>query len=211
MSPPPPFASAVALPADPRPASVRALCIVGFVLAGLALASPLFALAAAVTPPPSFGPPGSVAPAAAMQRAMYSGPLLRWTIGLTLANLAMAGWLLWASIAAWRLRDVGRRGLLAYAVVAIVCALAGGAINGLIVMPAGYAAMADAMAAAPTGGRPASPALPREFFVIAGVVVGGIGGLIGTVYPICLLVFLRRPHVVAAFAGAGVDRGSPAR
>ena len=182
-----PYATPLAMPtASRRPTSVSVLGIIGILLAAISLLSPFFVLIqwAAVRFLPNLS--GRVATTSPVNR-MYASDLLAWTVGSTAVHAVLGGALLWASIASLRLRPSGRRGMLAYACVALPWSLIVGIVNGLYVMPKTFAAIYG------SGGF--SPAATYGIAVVSGV----LGGLFGTIFPGFILALFRQPHVVAAF------------
>lgn len=193
----PPYAAMVAPPVDPRPGVVRALCIIGFILAALKLLTPLMVLGNVVVSRAIAGP--TTSPAAAMQMRMLEGPLLPWTIVSNAINLAIGAWLLWAALAAWRLRPAGRRGMLSYAVADVVWVVVGGIYTLAFVMPAAMDAMTE---------TPGAAAVPGFVRVMA-MVGASLGVIVALIYPACVWIFMRRPDVVAAY-GNGPPGGTEA-
>lgn len=182
---------------DPRPGVVRTLCIIGFVLSALSMLSPLQLLASFAVVRGARGS-ATTSPAIAMQAPLFEPPLLGWTIASGVIAIALGVWLLWASLAAWRMRPSGRRALLAYAVTMLVWTPIVQVIYATLVVPRLVDAMSAAWPAGATGATRVS------------MLGGAVSGLvIALAYPICLVVFLRRPHVVAAYAAAGAGRASP--
>jgi len=101
---------------------------------------------------------------------------LAWLAVSALIGVAMCVLLLASSIAALKLIAWGRKGMLAYAMVGIVMNVVNAVVN-LIYMDSSKAAF------------------------MVGVALGGL--VIGMIYPVCVLVFMKKPHVVAAFESGG--------
>ncbi len=100
-----------------------------------------------------------------------------WLIISSGLGLVMAGWLLAVGIGLLGLKRWARSGAIFYGWFAIVI--------GILSMIGNVAALALGAVS------PGPGALP-------GYIGGTIGGLIGLVYPILLLVFMSKPHVIAA-------------
>jgi len=82
---------------------------------------------------------------------------------------------------------------MAYAVVAIFVAVIGGFMNLTLVFPAVFQEVA--------AGNPMPPAFAHVFAAIVSVIVF----LVSIIYPVLLLIFMKRRNVIAAFqAGAGI-------
>lgn len=115
---------------------------------------------------------------AAEKVIQYAPPFKIWLAVGAVVGVFAAGWLLASGIGLLRLRKWALNGSLIYAWFAIVWAILGTVMN-IIALVGGMVTLAP-------------EALP-------GFIGGIIGGMIGLVYPILMLVFLRRPQVRQAF------------
>jgi hypothetical protein len=111
-----------------------------------------------------------------------------WTkVSLSFGALACLV-LLAAGIGLLKLQPWGRKLSIGYAIYAIVAALAGTAVNAMVLIP-------PVLQAGDHQG-------PEYAGMVGGAIGGTIGGCFGVVYPILLLIFMTRPKIVAAFAPA---------
>lgn len=125
---------------------------------------------------------GSVAIIAMGSQLQTQGRLnipMGWLIFATILGIVMGAFLLLASIGAYRLKLWARKGLVIYAILSIVFDLIGAAVN-FHTLPG------------TSSGQSTSYAL--------GMAVGS--SCVGLVFPICILYFMTRPHVIAAFENA---------
>ncbi|UCG58317.1 MAG: DUF4339 domain-containing protein [Phycisphaerales bacterium] len=105
------------------------------------------------------------------------GAYFAWTVFSFLVGLVYIILMITLGIGLLKLRSWARKGTLAYGYFAIVWSIVGMIVNVSLVMSGAR------------GGR-ADPAVQMVGFVL--------GGLISLIYPICLIVFMRRPNVVNA-------------
>ena len=179
-----------------RPTSVTVLGVIGILLAAMTLLAPFSLLLQwASLHKQATGAGPTTNPAAAIQAQLFSGPLFAWSLASTAVRFALGGVLLWASIQSLRLRGAGRRGMVGYAIVAIVWAAIGTLVASLYVVPRTMDLLASI-------GGSGMPPFVRTFALVSAIV----GGLIGMIYPACVLVFFRRRGVVAAFDAADAAR-----
>ena len=168
----------------PRPTSVTVLAILGIIFGGLGVLCKPLSVAAIFIPQPTPNP------AVEMQKEMMGFNLTNAAVGTAVSVLLLA-----SSIGCLSLKPWARKGMLAYAGLAIVLTIAGGIITWVWVMPKMFEAQQRAMAQA--GGAP-----PPQFMNVmrsAGTVGAVVGGLVALVYPSCLLYFFTRPNVRSAF------------
>jgi hypothetical protein len=185
MSQPPPLAYHTPQPPNPRPISVTVLAIIGIVLGVLGVVCTPFALLPLVLDLPQ----------EPMQEALYANNLyVGWYYGSTVVGFLLSILLLAAAISALSLKPWARRGLIWYAWLAI-CLGAIGVVVALVTM-------------LPLAQQ--QPADPAAAWGLWGGLIGGVcGGIIGLIYPVFVLIFMTRPHVVAAFEGESGYNDSP--
>jgi hypothetical protein len=124
-----------------------------------------------------------------MLDAMKNNAFLRvWTPISTVIAVGLHILLLTASIKALSLQSWARKALLAYGIIAIVLATAGVLILVAVLLPllSGMLNSSD-----------------RAQRMGANIAIGaGIAGIIlGYLYPVFLVIYMRKPHVVQAFEG----------
>jgi hypothetical protein len=164
--------------ANPRPTSVTVLAIIGIVLAILGMLGPVGLIPYYV----DIGPPDPLI--LAERRSLVS---MLWIWGNVIAMMVLSIWLLVLSIGALRLPSPARQRLRLYAKLELT-RIAVAALFMLLVSLPMVRDLPDL-----------SPQERREEVLV--LVLGGLLGLLlSVIYPVCLLVFMRRPHVVAAFA-----------
>jgi hypothetical protein len=176
-----PYATPV-IPAQERPTSVTVLAIIGISLSVLAF----FGSACGLLQPLIKTGPNPVADALTADHF-----LSRWTPVSTVLAMALALLEMLASIGCFLLQRWARMGLIAYSCLALVFGLVAAWVNYAYVVPA----MQKAIGQMATG--PGAP--PPAFMQMMGGMTVGCG-LLGLVYPVCVLFFFNRPHVKAAFA-----------
>jgi hypothetical protein len=115
---------------------------------------------------------------ASQQLILYAPPFKIWLIIGAVVGIFAGGWLLASGIGLLKLKKWALSGSYIYAWFAIVWGIVGTAMNA-VALATGMVTMA----------REAMP----------GFIGGMIGGTVGLVYPILMLVFLKRPHVRQAF------------
>lgn len=167
---------------NPRPTSVTVLAIIGIILGALGLLGGLCGLLPYVTSMPGKNP---------IVDMIKDRPVLyAWTVVSTVIHWGLAIVLLSSSIGALLLRPWARRGMVLYAVCSLILT-----VLGLIMF---LALMVPMMSQLMSNSDPA-----LRMGAIGGMVGEAVGILIGPIYPIFILVFMRRPHVLAAFGQAG--------
>ena len=162
-----------------RPTSVTVLAIIGIILGGLgALCSPFGLIFYFV----QVGPPNPVIEATRADPAWFG-----YTIGSTALGWVISVILLAGSIGSLMLKEWARKAMLAYAWVAIVMTPISFLVNLFWLGPKMKAAMVNQPGAA------------------LGQAIGMFAPFIALILPICILYFLTRPHVKAAFAEADAN------
>lgn len=176
-----------------RPTSVLVLGILGIVLSALVLISAGIMVIALV----------------ALSRSPLGGAFLGgtpegrfWQVVQMIANWAFYSVLLWASIAAIRLRPWARAGLVRWAWVYLAWLVIETAVAALWVLPVAGAA------GTPAGATPV-PVTPAERIVSYAVLAFSV--VFNGAYPVLVLAFMGRRHVRAAFdeEAAGVAAAMP--
>ena len=174
-----------------RPTSVTVLAIIGIIFGGIGVLCKPFSLVALFIPQP--GPN----PMVDMQKQMMA-----WNVANVVVGTAVSVLLLASSIGSLSLKPWARKGMLAYAAMAVALTLIGGVVTMIWVLPKMQEAQQQMMAR--QGGRGAPPPQMMNVMQTAGT-VGAVAALaLALVYPIVLAYFYRRPEVKAAFEGTGV-------
>jgi hypothetical protein len=101
-----------------------------------------------------------------------------WLVICSLIGLAAAGWLLASGIGLLGLKRWGRRNAVAYGWFAIIWGILNTIVTLVIMLSGGVASTPEA---------------------VGGYIGGACGGILALIYPILLLVFMTRPHVIEAF------------
>jgi hypothetical protein len=162
-----------------RPASVTTLAIIGIILGGLAVLCTPFSLVFYFV---KFGPPNPVIDATRNDPAWFGYTIVSLTIGWIMGLV-----LLVSSIGALMLKEWARKGMLAYAWIAIVMVPITLVVNFVWL---------NAKLTAATAGNPGA--------AIGQKIGGTIGPFVGLILPIFILIFMNKPHVKAAFASGDV-------
>lgn len=173
-APPGPAVLTAQPPSGPaRPTSVTVFGVLCIVFGGLALLCLPF----------------SVFVTLRMPNPMYEIPGFKpWMVFSSFLGLGAAIWQLTTGVGLLRLRTWARKSAVAYGWFAIVFGIIGIVVNLVIVLPG----MREAM-----GGN----SEPAAAAGMMGGMIGGIGGgLIGMIYPILLIIFMSKRHVVEAFS-----------
>ena len=168
------------------PVSVTVLSIIGLICSSLAMLSFIYLLAIHLM---------GISSSPAVD-ALYRDPVF---LTITIAGYGIAvplnGLLFAASIGSLKLRLWAWRGMMVFAWVYIIQSVIGLVLNVIFIMPRTHAAI---MASA----RPMPPGAPSmDLFFRIGEVLGVCMGLGFLAYPICILIFYRRPRVRDAFHG----------
>ena len=178
-------------PAGGRPGVVTAFAIIGIVFGGLGLLCKPFSLIAL------FVPQAGPNPAVDMQK-----DLMGWTLFSAVAGTLISILLLASSIGALSLKPWARKGLLAYAAVAVLMNLVNIVVSIIWIMPK-MKTMQEQMIKQQGTAPPGMAAIMQG----AGTAGAVIGFLITMIFPLLLLYFFTRPNVVAAFEGGGMPPG----
>lgn len=161
-----------------RPVSVTVLAILGIIFGAINVLCTPFGLL------PFLVDTGQPNP---MIDVFWGSPFFfGWMIFSVAASFILGVVLLLGSIGSLQLRPVARKLMLIYAVAALVMAVAGFAINVVIMLP---------LLEQIDGGGPMMAG------VLGGLVGGVVGLLFGSAFPVAILYFYTRPNVKAAFAG----------
>ena len=163
------------------PTSVLVLSIIGLILGGLGILGLILVIGLQLV---KFGPRDPMTEALQKDAVYVAISLISSGIGLILGMLCVA-----SCIGSFSLRPWARKGMCIYAWGAMAQAVLGGLYTMFYVYPKMAAALP---AAAPPGYRAG---------VVGGMIGGGCGMVLGLIYPICVLYFYSRPHVVDAFNG----------
>jgi hypothetical protein len=195
---------ATPMPENPRPASVTTLAIIGIVLAGLAtLCIGCGTIAAVVqlaggTAMQNFG---------GQQQPQLSQGAQTFNVVAGVVELVLWVVVLVACIGALSLRPTMRRLAINWSYVMIVWAVVKTAVQITWIGPETVKAMQEMQAANPGP----SPAPPQMMRIMSGAMTVGaiVMFLIYVALPVCFLIWWRKPHVAAAFEGAGAAPGGP--
>lgn len=170
----------------PRPTSVTVLGVLNILFGALGLIGTAFSLALIFMPEQFEGADNPFLNFA--EQPLYS---LFLKVGGVLA-VPMTALLAFSGIGLLQMRSGGRVAAIIYAWYAIVSTIVGIAMQAaFVVWPLAQQAGQDAQSDA----------------ILAGSVGGLFGGCIGLVFPVLLIYFLNRPHVLAAFAGKWTPPG----
>ena len=180
-------------PTGLRPGSVTALAIVGIVFGGLGLlCKPLSVLLL-------FMPQPQPNPAIEMQKGMMPWNLSSAGVGTLISALLLA-----ASIGSLMLKPWARKGMLAYAALAVVMNVVGLVVTLVWIMPK----MKDVQQQMiqQQGGAAAPPGMANMMQTL-GSVGTIVGFVLAMVFPVLIGYFFTRDNVKAAFEGGGVPPG----
>jgi uncharacterized BrkB/YihY/UPF0761 family membrane protein len=177
--PPPaqPIEYARMIPPD-RPTSVTVLSIIGIIFAVLGFVGTAFALVQHVVQ--IGGQPNPAVDVVKENGTLLTTMITLFVLGLVLSVILLAG-----SILSMKCRAVGRQLMLTYVWFGLVQTAIGIAINYFIVYPAMLPRM-----------RPQLP--PSLDGFMYGTLIAA--GLLGAIYPLCVLYYFTRPHVRAALS-----------
>ena len=165
-----------------RPTSVLVLGVIGIVISAIVLLMYVVAIAILIAFSNSLF--NSAVFGASTDERVWKA--VQWIASWTFHSV-----LLWASIGAIRLRPWARPGLVRWAWVYLVWIAIEAAIIAIWVLPS---AAYDGSAAAPATMQPSE--LMAGYLALVISVVGSV------IYPIFVIVFMGKPHVIAAFAAA---------
>jgi predicted RNA-binding Zn-ribbon protein involved in translation (DUF1610 family) len=122
-------------------------------------------------------PVGLIATFAAPTTLHASSGYMAWLVVSSLIGLAAAGWLLAVGIGLLGLKRWARSGAVAYGWFALIFGVLNTIVSVALLVSGAVSPPAEAM---------------------AGYIGGTCGGLLGLIFPILLLVFMTRPHVIEA-------------
>jgi hypothetical protein len=180
-----------------RPTAVTVLAIIGIIFGGFGLLCKPFGVIALFIPQP--GPN----PMVDMQKQMMAWNVANAAVGTLVSILLLA-----SAIGSLSLKRWARKGMLAYAGLAVVLTLIGGVVTIVWLLPEMQKAQQQMMAQQSRGGAP--PAQMMNFVQTAGTVGAVLGIAAALVYPLVLAYFYTRPAVMAAFDGQGAGVGAQA-
>ncbi len=190
--PPQPIGYAMPPSRPARPTSVTVLAIIGIIFASLGLLSSIcggiFLLLSSTVDVSS--------ELTGAQQAMYASTAWKvYEIFSYVAWLGISILLMYGSIASLSLKPAGRRAMLLYATLVIILAVLNVIMTLVLLGPTlkPFLSSSDTAEAA-------------SAWTI--IISGTISTLVGLIYPIFVLVYYRKPHVVAAFEGK-TDYGNP--
>ena len=176
-------------PINPRPTAVTVLAIIGIIWGALMLLCQGFGLLPMLL--------GDLAGPNPVLEEIRKDPVARtWSIVGPVIGLALGFVLIVGSIGALTLKPWGRHAMLLFAAVDVVLAI----VNGVIAITVMNPITAKVM-----GGQ-----FGQNTNVFAAAQHGGaiFGILVVLTFPICVLIFMTRPHVKAAFNAAGSGAGA---
>lgn len=113
----------------------------------------------------------------AMPQTRQSGAYVVWTVSAFLIGLVCTTLLIAFGIGLLKLRSWGRKGALAYGCFAVIWGIIGMIVNVGLVGSGAY-------------GSRTNPEVQTVMLIFF--------GLLGLIYPICLIIFMRRPNVINA-------------
>lgn len=183
-------------PAGARPASVTALAIAGIVIGGLMLLCKPLSIAM------QFMPQQQPNPAVEMQKEMMGWNLFSAGLGTLISALLLA-----SAIGALMLKPWARKGMLAYAAIAVVMNVVGLVVSVVWVVPKTKKMYEQMMQ---QQGNAQVPQGVLSFMQNAGVAMTIVAFIIAMVFPLLIWYFFTRENVKAAFEGGGMPPGSPA-
>jgi hypothetical protein len=182
-------------PAAARPGAVTALAIIGIVLGGIGLLCKPFAVLSLFIPQPAPNP------AVEMQKEMMA-----WNIASAGVGTLISGLLLASSIGALMLKPWARKGMLAYAALAVVMNVVGLVVSLVWVVPKTRRLYEQLQQQQAGAGIP--PGL-MSFMQNAGAAMTVVAFVIAMVFPLLLWYFFSKADVKAAFEPPGFAPGGP--
>jgi hypothetical protein len=163
------------------PASVKVISILGIIWGAIGILGLVGSLVLIFV---HIGPPNP------MLDALNKDPFyIAFSLVVEMIGIFKALLLIGSSVGSLSLKPWARPGMLVYAWVAIVQVVVGAIINMAYVFP-------KMMAAIPASTPPALRASMQ-----AGMIAGACGAIISIIFPICILYFFTRLHVINAFKG----------
>jgi hypothetical protein len=181
-----------------RPTSVTVLAIIGIIFGGLGVLCKPLGVVALFIPQP--GPN----PVLDMQRSM-----MVWNVANAMVGTLVSVLLLASAIGSLSLKPWARKGMLAYAGLALVLTVVGGVVTMVWIMPKMQEAQRQMLAQQSARGAPAPPPGMMNVMQTAGNAFGVIAIVLALIFPLVLMYFYTRPEVKAAF-GDGGGAGGPA-
>jgi hypothetical protein len=188
-----------AVPTAPaRPTSLLVLAIVGIILGGMAVFGGIVAVVSFVV---------SRAYPSAMSGIQQSG----WQLALAVVGLVVGAVQIWCCIGLIRMKPWARVAMIRCVCAYLVFLVFSTVVQVLVVVPQMVAMFnANLATANPAGGG--GGAVPPVFnsAISMSMYFGAvIGLLVGAIYPTFVLVFMRRPNVLAAFEAAAAKGPQP--
>jgi hypothetical protein len=172
-----------------RPKSVTVFGILNIVFAGLGLCGTAYSVIL-------FMPSAAAANNPVVQIIQSSPAYAAWLkISVALGLVTVAA-LLAAGIGLLNLKPWGRTLSIIYGIFAIIMTLVNEVINYFLLVQ-------------PMLQKAQSEQGPEAAAAIGGAIGGLFGGCIGMIYPILLLIYMTRPHVIAAFNQSPSQGGPP--
>ena len=185
-----------------RPTAVTVLAIIGIIFGGLGVLCKPLGVVALFIPQP--GPN----PMLDMQRSM-----MVWNVANAVVGTLVSVLLLASSIGSLSLKPWARKGMLAYAGLALVLTVVGGVVTMIWIMPKMQEAQRQMLAQQSARGAPAPPPGMMNIIQTAGNAGAVIGLVLALIFPLVLMYFYTRPEVKAAFGeadgGGGPSGGAP--
>jgi hypothetical protein len=163
------------------PTSVKVLAIIGLVLGAIGALGLVYSFITVFVP---IGPPNPILEPLRQDSFYMTSVVLGLIIGIPLLVLLIV-----ASARSLVLKPWARKGMIVYAWLAILQCIVGSVFNFTYLIP-------KMLSAVPAGAPPEVRA-----GAIGGAVGGACGSILGLVFPICVLYFFSRQHVVNAFKG----------
>ena len=179
-----------------RPTPITVLAIFGIIFGGMGLLCKPLGLAVAFMPQP----PGAN-PAMAMQRELLPWNLANAGIGTVISVLLLA-----SAIGSLSLKPWARKGMLAYAGLAVVMSLVTLVVTIVWVVPKMHDMQQQIMLQSGGRGGP-PPAQMATIMQAAGTAGAVIAFIIALIFPAFILYLYTRPHIVAAFEGTAPPAG----
>lgn len=176
-------------PKPKRPTSITVIAVFAIILGAIGLCGAIMQVVQVVAGKAfEFGGPNPV------NDLMRNDPFLSvWNIVTVVVGSILGLLLLVGGIASLSLKEWARKSLLIYAVGTIIFGLIGVVVNFAVVVPR--------MASLPQD----RPEVQLTVKLMPWFAVGGL--VIGLILPVCILIFMTRPRVKAAFAGLAFPGG----
>jgi hypothetical protein len=175
-----------------RPTSVTVLAIIGIIFGGLGIFCKPVGVVGLFIPQPA-----GANPMLDLQKQMMAWNVANAVVGTLVSVLLLA-----SSIGSLYLKPWARKGMLAYAALAVVLTLVGGVVSVVWVLPKVQEAQRQMMAQQ-AGRGAAPPAQMMNVMQVAGTAGAVIGIGLALIFPIAIGYYYTRPAVKAAFEGTG--------